>query len=132
MVNLIARVCYDCGVCTEKARRQQALEKEAEALVASLTKFVNGMSREATDALATALANEHPTLSGQVAKAVGMGIIRRSTRNPDWKPGQPTVGGESGVRYCESSQPAIHPEHDGRHTCETVVGAYWMSHQPLI
>jgi hypothetical protein len=83
--------------------------------------------------LIDSLANEHPTLLGQIAKAVGIAVMRRSTRNPEWKPGMNSVG--DGVRYCsveQNSTNIIHVEHDGRLNCTTVVGAYFMSLQSLI
>jgi hypothetical protein len=112
-----------------QARREWEAEQKAKELVEQLGRFVNGMSSEGKDAFATALANEHPTLLGQIAKAVGIGVMRRAEYDPKWQPF------EQGIRArCRlGTQTAIpHPEHDGRLDCTTIVGAELMARQSFI
>jgi hypothetical protein len=123
------------------ARRAEAAQHEAQALVDTLAHFANGMSYEKSEALADALANEHPTLLGQIAKVVAIGVMRRATRDPLWKPYAYKV---DGLRICEQVKrrdvqtmfdlfrdPA-HVEHDGRLDCDTIVGAEIMARQSFV
>jgi hypothetical protein len=109
-------------------------EARAKALVDHIGHFVNGMSSDQADAFATALANEHPTLLGQIAKAVGIGVMRRATHE-HWRPF------DAYERSCRQSHmiysgfpqgvPA-HADHDGRLDCTTVIGAELMARQSYI
>jgi hypothetical protein len=116
----------------EAAVRKAKAEEEADALVKQLGKFVNGMSHEQADAFATALANEHPTLLGQIAKAVGIGVMRRAVYDPTRKPF------DRYERKCPSEfhddwgHAIPHADHDGRLSCATVVGAELMARQSFI
>jgi hypothetical protein len=121
-----------------------------------LSDFVNvGFGRE-IGAFANALAIEHPTLVGQIAKAVGLGVMRR-TLGTAWGPADRTwyesgeanalgfrepqfivrgrCSGAEGVHPLYGSQmtpTADHPTHDGRLECQTIVGAELMARQALI
>lgn len=112
-------------------RKAQNVANDA---VAALSDAING--RTNADALANALMHEHPTLLGQIAKAVGIGVMRRTVRDETWRPFDTTVGGPERIRAC--SLPAIginntqHPEHDGRLDCATVIGADLMARQSFI
>jgi hypothetical protein len=112
----------------EAAVRQLRDEQEAKELVDRLGRFVNGMSREKADAFATAIANEHPTLLGQIAKFVAVGVMRRATYT-DWNPY------DRYERSCQEGFPSPtgervrHADHDGRLSCETVIGAEQMAKQ---
>ena len=94
------------------------------------------------DEVATAIMNEHPTRVGQIAKAVAIGIMRRATNNPAWKP----FDNYGAAKLCDIEQalrpvafgdgdsislPA-HPRHDGRWDCTTVVAAELMARQSFI
>lgn len=126
----------------DEARKHDA-EKAAQALVDQLGKFVNTMNDVQFDAFATALANEHPTLLGQIAKGVGLGIMRRATRDPHFRPfgisvepGDPLCRVHEGrdhyvtlgVRGGQFAMPP-HREHDGRLDCATVIGAEMLAWQ---
>lgn len=114
-----------------RARRDHQAEEKAKALVEQLGKFVNGMQDVEADAFATALANEHPTLLGQIAKAVGIGVMRRSVYDPAWKPYDSYDRGCMDYRDPEGN-PIRHAMHDGRLSCTTVVGAELMARQGYI
>lgn len=88
------------------------------------------------DELATELGYSHPTLIGQVAKTIGLGVMRRSDH--EYKPFNtyPEVCGfESRIIDLGSGQsftlPA-HAAHDARLDCTTVVGAELMARQSFI
>lgn len=113
--------------------RQYEAEQAAQALVDQITRFVNVMGADVErDAFATCLANTHPTLLGQIAKAVGIGVMRRAVRDPEWRPfdkyeqtcsnGFPSPYGEN-VR---------HSGHDGRLDCNTIIGAELLARQSFI
>lgn len=107
----------------------------AEAAVKNLSNAVNGGADR--DAIATAISGEHPTLAGQIAKAVGIGIVRRADYNPTWKPwdrfSRPLCTLPRGVNYSAFSDEAwAHPDHDGRLDCSTVVGALLMARQSYV
>jgi len=102
--------------------QQQALK-----LVEELTHFANGMSREQQQAFAEALASDHPTLIGQVAKVVALGVMMRATRNPEYRP-YDTIEDACTV----SLDNASHPSHDGRLDCNTIIGAGLMARQSFI
>ena len=121
-----------------------ATKPTAEELVDQLGRFANGMQSEQADAFATALANEHPTLAGQIAKVVALGIMRRAMYDPSWKPYDRTTTGDKARRVCAVHLPGRllelggqgdalrlpeHPEHDGRFSCELVVGSELASRQ---
>lgn len=92
------------------------------------------------DKVAEAIRHEHPTLIGQMAKAVAVGVMRRTLRET-WKPYGVFP---KGTVYC-NLQPhgsipgtdyplakVFHPEHDGRLDCSTVIAAELMARQSLI
>jgi hypothetical protein len=114
----------------EQARREAEIEREAKGLVEQLGRFANGMSGAQRDAFSNALANQHPTLIGQLAKAVGVGVVRRAQYDPEWKPFDPIR--TEGHRLC-TVRPDLnlepHDDHDGRLDCTTVVGARLMAQQ---
>jgi hypothetical protein len=134
--------CVDMVPELRAERHKYEAEQKAQALVKELTRFVNGMSREESDAFSTALANDHPTLIGQVAKAVGIGVMRRVMYDPEWKAYDDTIAdrrqcaqrwvfvnvGATGPKGIE----VPHTEHDGRLSCETVIGAELMARQGFI
>jgi hypothetical protein len=106
-------------------------------VVSGLISAING-GRTDWDAVATEIGSDHPTLIGRVAKAVGVGIMRRTSREPDWKPFGFFIASPCpdsghvidmwGGRY----ELPVHPDHDGRLDCTTVVGAELMSRQSFI
>lgn len=129
----------------------------AEALEGLMADFVNvGFGRE-VDAFANALAIEHPTLLGQIARATALGVMRR-TLGTKWRPGDRTwfepgeaqragfhepdylvrglCPGAEGVHPMTGAGMTVkyaeHPTHDGRLECATVVGAELMCRQSLI
>lgn len=114
------------------AERKVVAEEAADALVKQLGHFVNGMSHEQADAFATALANEHPTLLGQIAKAVGIGVMRRAVYDPAWKPFDKYERKCPGFGFGPYEKKPEHAEHDGRLSCDTVIGAELMAHQAFI
>lgn len=115
----------------ERERRQYEADKKAKDLVDQLGKFANGMSVVEADALSNALANEHPTLLGQIAKAVGKGVVRRALYDATWRPYGKLL--PEGRRACvvDPDWPE-HAEHDGRLDCTTVIGAELMARQSFI
>lgn len=116
------------GSCT---RCDQAYEAEQQAKIDmdTLSHRVNGMSHVYIDAYANALANEHPTLSGQMAKAFAIGIVRRAVRDEAWKPWDTWERTCPIERTGMRSELTEHPDHDGRHSCELVAGAVLMARQ---
>jgi len=133
------------GYDETNARRAEAARLEAQALVDALGHFANGMSGQKAEAFADALANEHPTLLGQIAKYVGIGVMRRATRDPLWKPyASGPLPGDTSLRQCVDGQrrdvrtmfdlfmDPKHCEHDGRLDCDTVVGAELMARQSFV
>ncbi len=111
------------------ARRRLAEQNEAKDLVAALARMANGMSREQADALSNALAVEHPTLLGQIAKAVAVGVMRRATYDPTYKP----YGTYERSCFGTGDAPKPkHADHDGRLSCDTVIGAELMAHQSFV
>ncbi len=112
----------------ERERRQWQADQRAKDLVDQLGKFANGMSTVEADAFATALANEHPTLLGQIAKAVGKGIVRRALYDAEWRPWQSLL--PDGKRPCPINPDLPeHAEHDGRLDCTTVLGGELLARQ---
>ena len=107
-----------------KGVRQREIEATAKQWVDQLGHFVNGMQSDQADAFATALSNEHPTLLAQIAKAVAIGVMRRATYDPTWRPF------DGYDRACtEGGSKPVHAQHDGRLSCDTVIGAELMSRQ---
>jgi hypothetical protein len=101
----------------------------ADELVEKLAHFANGMSQEQANALAVALAHTHPTLLGQIAKTVAVGVMRRATRDIRWRP----FDGYADADACqEPNLKPRHAAHDGRLSCDTVIGAELMAHQQYI
>lgn len=99
----------------------------------ALSRATNRGGRRAIPAEAM---REHPTLLGQIAKGVAIGVVRRSERDEEWKPWDgfdQLCRIPRGVNYAEFSDKAWeHPDHDGRLDCATVVGAVLMSRQSYI
>ncbi len=116
---------------TDRVReaRARVTRARAETLVQDLGSFCNAMSGDQIDAFATALAAEHPTIVGQIAKAVGMGVMRRATREPGWKPYDPMA---ATTPRCGIEGATDHAVHDGRLNCSTVRGAELMARQSFI
>lgn len=98
----------------------------------TVIRAINGGSTEAVRALAAAVADEHPTLSGQLGKAVAIGLVRRATYNPDWTPFQSWEGPDCDEQEGLSAELGVapaHPAHDGRHSCWLIAGAVMMARQ---
>jgi len=121
----------ECPLVIAETRKAKA-EAKATALVEDLSHFVNGMNHEESDAFATALANEHPTLLGQIAKAVGIGVMRRATYDPEYKPFGKYERVCSISFHDDLGHDVPHADHDGRLSCATVVGAELMARQSFI
>lgn len=114
-------------------RRQRAADEAWE----SLSRAINGPVGYGE--VANAILHEHPTLTGQIAKAVGVGLMRHATREPEWKPFE----GYGDSLMCQSHPEVVlgsgarwrlpdHPIHDGRFDCQTVVAAELMARQSFI
>ncbi len=107
----------------------------AQGVVDALSAGINGAFGY-TD-LARALGDEHPTLLGQIAKGVGVAVVRRAEYDPDWKPwgkfSRLLCAIDRNANYIDFTDAAWeHPEHDGRLDCSTVVGAILMARQSYI
>jgi len=112
-------------------------EQRINEAVVVLTSAVNSLYGET---VAEALSHEHPTLLGQVAKFVGIGVMRRTIRGP-WKPFSPKP---ADILWCNRENVTTilgtdvrldsipHPEHDGRLDCSTIIGAELIARQSLI
>lgn len=122
---------YDT-VLEANARRQYDAEQKAKKMVDELGHFVNGMHDVEADEFANALANEHPTLLGQIAKAVGIGVMRRARRDPAWKPHDEIKDQFCAYQVDMAGAFARHAAHDGRLDCTTVIGAELMARQSFI
>ena len=99
-----------------------------------LAKAANG-GRHTVTGFIEALANEHPTLLGQIAKSVGIAVARRADYNPEWMPFDKFTRPNCRLTRGLSAEQAAafpHPEHDGRLDCSTVVGAILMARQSYI
>ena len=111
------------------------MSKTPEEVAQVVSAFINSVGD--VRALAEALANDHPTLLGQAAKAMGLAVMMRALRNADYKPYDSMVG-DSGL--CERQVIDLdgshlfvpHTYHDGRIDCATVVGAALMARQSFI
>lgn|SRR5574340_349175 len=112
----------------QESRHDQQVRKAATA-VHDLFAYVNGIGD--VDALADAIASEHPTLIGQLAKAVGIGVMRRTLRDSTWQPYDRTTG-EPDCREGYQAGKPLHPSHDGRLDCDTIVGATYIARQSFI
>jgi hypothetical protein len=121
-----------CDYCN----RDHEAEKKIEDAFEIISRGVNGGWGDVKGKLAELIANEHPTLSGQIAKAVAIGIMHRAVYDPAWKPY------DKYDRYCTNPQPTNlifgdgtgvtmpqHADHDGRFSCELVIGAELMARQ---
>lgn len=120
------RDAYKGEECTRCEMLIKAYET-AEPVVDQLSHLVNGSVD--IDALASLLANEHPTLLGQIAKAVAIGVVRRADYNPAWKPFEDFKS--PACTLYPDHRPAFeaHPDHDGRLSCELVVGSLHAARQ---
>ena len=118
--NSVYERCDSCNKVRET-------EEKVKAAFKVISDAINGGWGDAKDFLAIEVANEHPTLSGQLAKAVATGIMRRSVRDPEWKNG---MGWE---RDCTERPVSVenppHPDHDGRHSCQLVIGSMLAAQQ---
>jgi hypothetical protein len=90
-----------CASCDFDHRRYN----EAKAAYESVSRNINGGS---SNVLGSIIAQEHPYLTNELAEAIAYGILSRTYDRlcPD---GPGNIG--------------THPEHDGRLSCGTVVGA---------
>lgn len=98
----------------------------------ALSAFVNGSRHSASD-FSDAVANDHPTLVGQMAKAMAIGVMRRATYNPEWRPYDPLWTEDN--RICDVDTKGEFPKHafhDGRLDCATIIGASLMARQSYI
>ena len=120
----------------EAAVKTAETEKRVKDAFEAISRAINGGWGDAKNMLANEVGNENPTLSGQFAKAVAIGIVRRSERDPEWKPWgkfERLCTLPKGSNYADFSDKAWeHPDHDGRHDCSLVVGAILMSRQSYI
>jgi hypothetical protein len=119
------------GAMAENSRQVAAAVAAVEASV-QLTGMA--MSSIHQPYLVQALAIEHPTILGQTAKAIASAVCLSSGYDPlTGDHAKPLFGQRI---YCHrddaEAHGIIHPVHDGRLTCGTVVGAILMSRQPLI
>lgn len=122
-----------CDYCNRDREAEQKIIDAFEVV----SRGVNGGYGDAKGTLSNLISNEHPTLTGIIAKAVAVGVVRRADYNPEWKPWdrytRPLCTIPRGVNYAEFSDKAWeHPEHDGRLDCSTVVGAILMARQSYI
>ena len=100
----------------------QPREAEAREAFKTLSSVINAGSRAGSDLLADLVMHEHPTLSGYMARAVALGIMRRSVREEDFTAFQPF-----GTPCTDTPSLEAHPIHDGRHSCRLVVGAMYLA-----
>lgn len=100
-------------------------EAEARAAFASLSSVINAGSSAGSDLLAELIMHEHPTLAGYIARAVGLGIMRRSVREEEFRAYDSWEFDCREKPFTADNPP--HPEHDGRHSCGLVVGAMLMA-----
>ncbi len=117
-------------------------EVSAEQIECMLASMVNGGRVETVEGFANALSNDHPTLSGQIARAVALGIMRRCRYDPTWrafdplwKEGDPICTEPMATRSSEEfggSPLPKHGVHDGRLDCTTVIGAALLARQSCI
>jgi hypothetical protein len=112
--------------CKSCEHERETLDKVGAAFKA-ISDAINGGYGDAKDMLATFVANQHPTLSGQLAKAVATGIMRRAVYDPDWKNGMQWER-DCTVRPVSADNPP-HPDHDGRHSCQLVIGSMLAAQQ---
>src|SRR4029079_4494000 len=127
--NSIYNRCESCNKVSETQRKvSEAFE--------TISRAINGGWGDAKGMLSNEVANEHPTLAGQLAKAVAIGIVRRAVRDPKWKPfdgfDQLCHIPRNSNYNAFSMESWVHPDHDGRIDCSTVVGAILMARQSYI
>ena len=113
-----------------QARIRAEREQKAQDAFKALSDIINGGSTEGVDIIANLVANDHPTLSGQFAKAAALGVMRRAVRDEAFRPFDSWEFDCREKPFSADNPP--HPEHDGRHTCQTVIGAMLLAGQPLI
>lgn len=112
----------------DMARRDAETERKVEEAFDTLISAINGGLGKSS--LANLVARQHPTLSGQLAKFVALGIMRRSTRNENFRAFD-SWEMDCRVKPFTADNPP-HPDHDGRHDCQTVIGAMLMAGQSYI
>ena len=61
-------------VITRNIRKGGVTAEQVEDL---LSVMVNGARHETVEGFANALANDHPTLIGQIARSIALGVVRR-------------------------------------------------------
>lgn len=110
----------------ERARADAAAEQAIKDAYRVLHNAINGSRIDARNILANLVADEHPTLSGQFGKAVALGIMRRSVRE-EFRPFDSWEHDCREKPFTADNPP--HPEHDGRHSCQLVIGAMLMAQQ---
>jgi hypothetical protein len=124
----------DLSGLTASERKEYLLQeraREVEAAMEPVMKLVNGSS-VGPDDIARFIMNEHPTLVGQLVKGVALGVMRRTMYDSNWKPYDPTIGKGRRMACLERLDKPEHPEHDGRFSCDTVIGAELMARQGFI
>lgn len=130
-----AQVCDQCVAEARSDQRRAAADVMTEKL-APVISGINAMSSSAGDALALAVMREHPTLAGQLGRGVALGIMRAVMGNPDWKPYDSTIRKQPEDppmhRACMIPSVLSHPDHDGRFSCELVIGAELMARQGFV
>ena len=124
-------------VLTQGIRKGDVEPEQIEKL---LSVTVNGARSETVAAFSLAIANDHPTLSASIAKAVALGIVRRARYDPEWRPFDP-LWNNDGEPVCTepmASRPMSefggatlpkHKVHDGRLDCTTVIGSALVARQ---
>lgn len=122
-------------------------DQTGEEVAAAVSHMANGMLY--THEFIDALSREHPTLLGQISKAVAVAVCKQVARNADWRPfdqvgdktnGSCMRGGNHGELqdrqalgfYRDVITLPVHAHHDGRIDCSTVIGAELAARQRLI
>lgn len=112
----------------ETCNRVRETQAKVETAYKAISDAINGGGYgDAKDMLANLVANEHPTLSGQLAKAVALGIMRRSVRDETFRAFD-TWERDCTVKPVSADNPP-HPDHDGRHSCVLVIGSMLAAQQ---
>jgi hypothetical protein len=108
----------------ERERSAAVAKEEVNEAIAMLEDHLNAMSSRAGLDIANEVHRMHPTLSGQLVKAMALGIVQHVMRDEDYKGGWP-----GRLAYTECTEAAAgglhsHPVHDGRWNCHFVVGCF--------
>jgi hypothetical protein len=125
----------DDGPSLEEAYTENQRQLEAAKTASEIAEKLTGMAMSNLHQpyLVQTLSVEHPTILGQTAKAIATAVCLSSGYDP--LTGSHANRDDSRI-YCHrddaEAHGIIHPVHDGRLTCSTVVGAILISRQPLI